>query len=238
MSKRLFDLVLVGLTAPVWLPVLLVTMLLMLLIEGRPIFYRSNRRVGMDRTLPIMKFRTMVRNAEAVYNRQTVPVTNQRFLNTPIDSPLYTKLGRLIEKCQFTELPQVFHVVAGHMSIIGNRPLPENVVASLREAFPRAEDRFLSPSGLTGLVQLIGRQEISDGDRLALESHYCRAARENYSARLDFLILLYTILISLRLMPHFSLRNAHGLIDRYSPSPTQGMAMADSGAARVEQESP
>lgn len=113
MSKRLFDLFAVALTSPIWLPVLVVTTLLMAVLEGRPIFYRSSRRVTRHLNMRILKFRTMVRNAETIFNRDVVPIVGQRFLNTPPDSPLFTPLGRRIEKFQITELPQVFHVIAG-----------------------------------------------------------------------------------------------------------------------------
>lgn len=217
MSKRLFDLLAVIATSPVWLPVFVATVLLMFVFEGRPVFYRSQRRVRRHLTMPILKFRTMVRNAEAVCNRETVPVATQRFLNISLDSPLYTRLGRWIERFQITELPQIVHVIAGQMTIVGNRPLPENVIASLKEVYPNAEERFRTPAGLTGLVQLIGREQTSDGDRLALESHYCRATEENYSVLLDVLVLAFTILIVLRLMQPFSVLGAHAFIDRFAP---------------------
>ena len=173
MPKRLFDLLAVIASLPVWLPVFVATVLLMFVLEGRPVFYRSQRRVRRHLTMPILKFRTMVRNAEAVCDRETVPVATQRFLNISLDSPPFTRLGRWIERFQITELPQSVNVIVGQMTIVGNRPLPENVIASLKEVYPNAEERFRTPAGLTGMVQLIGREQTSDGDRLALESHYC-----------------------------------------------------------------
>lgn len=217
MSKRIFDLMAVIVTSPVWFPVFVLTVILMFIFEGRPILYQSNRRVGRTLNIKILKFRTMVRNAELIYNRENVPVVGQRFLNISLDSPLYTPLGRWLERFQITELPQIVHVVAGQMTIVGNRPLPENVIASLKEVYPAAEERFRTPAGLTGLVQLIGREHTSDGDRLALESHYCRATEENYSALLDMLVLLFTILIVLRLMQPYTVRQAHAFIGRFSP---------------------
>lgn len=114
------------------------------------------------------------------------------------------------------------------MSIIGNRPLPENVIESLRELHPAVEDRFNTPAGLTGLVQLIGREQISDGERLSLESHYCWAAKKHYSVRLDVLILVCTVLIVLRIIKPFSTAEAHDLIDRFNPSPRRKQARSSS----------
>jgi len=233
MSKRTFDWIAMILTSPIWVPVLLITILLMAIMEGRPIFYGSRRRVQRSLNTRIWKFRTMVRNAESVYNREVVPVTNQRFLNTPSSSPLYTRLGRWIERCQITELPQIFHVMAGQMTIVGNRPLPENVIESLREIYPNVEERFRTPAGLTGLTQLIGREELSDVNRLNLECHYCRASDENYSARLDVLILVYTILIVLRLKRPYNVRQAHELIDRFSPGSWAGVLESSHASATM-----
>lgn len=240
MSKRLFDVLAIILTLPIWLPILILTIILMLLLEGRPIFYRSARRVSRHVNLRIYKFRTMVRNAEAIYNREVVKVVDQRFLNISPNSPLYTPLGRWIEKLQITELPQILHVITGHMSIVGNRPLPENVIASLREAYPKAEERFRTCAGLTGLVQLIGRQDISDGDRLELESHYCMAVDEDYSAQLDLRILLFTVLIVLRLMQPFTVDEAHALLRRFSPRAGAGPIdeTQSTSSTLVEQEVP
>ena len=221
MSKRLFDLIIVVLSIPIWLPVLIGTTVIALVVNGWPVFYPSLRRVYRKESARVYKFRTMVRNAAAIYNRETVPVTNQRFLNTPISSPLYTPVGRLIERCQFTELPQIFTVLSGKMSLVGNRPLPENVIDSLREVHPMVEERFLAPCGLTGLVQLIGRDEISDRDRLVLEIHYCKGAAQHYSAWMDFQILAFTVFIHSRLMRPFTLDQAHAFIDRFKVQSTE-----------------
>jgi len=164
-------------------------------------------------SIRIVKFRTMMRDAERVFNRESVPVSNNiRFLNTPADSPLYTPIGRLIERLALTEIPQLLHVLKGDMSLVGNRPLPESVVAALAEAFPQVTDRFLTPSGITGPVQLVGRSAISDEDRLMLEGTYCRVARDHYSWRLDFMILLYTVLVTQRLVPPFGVTELRQLM--------------------------
>jgi lipopolysaccharide/colanic/teichoic acid biosynthesis glycosyltransferase len=196
-SKRIFDLVVVFGMAPIWLPVLVVCALALLAFEGRPVFYVSRRRVHGEVVMPILKFRTLRRNADALFNRETVPVTAQRFLNLPLDSPLYTRTGRIIERLMLTELPQIWHVIQGRMSVVGNRPLPVNVVESLREAHPGVDMRFLAPAGLTGPVQLVGRDCIEDGDRLALEFAYVARVSRTNVVFFDLGVLTMTVAASL-----------------------------------------
>src|SRR5690606_12204205 len=124
--------------------------------------------------------------------------------------------GRVIERFGVTELPQFVHVLSGKMSIVGNRPLPENVVTCLREEYRDADDRFLSPAGLTGPVQLVGRQAISDHDRLSLEGAYSRACLTSYSVLLDMKILMLTVLIVLGLRSSLQLTDVHQLIAKHT----------------------
>jgi lipopolysaccharide/colanic/teichoic acid biosynthesis glycosyltransferase len=217
--KRAFDLV-VGLSMVLaLLPVLSVLAICLLLLEGRPIFYVSCRRTDRGPPRNVAKFRTMRREADRIANRDTLPVDGTRFLNLPRDSPLYTPMGRFIERMMMTEMPQLLHVLQGHMSLIGNRPLPENVVRSLAEAYPHAERRFLVRAGLTGPVQLVGRDGLSDAARLEIEIAYCEAVLRSYSATLDALILLYTVFAGLT--PRFRLtrEGVLALILRHGGSP-------------------
>lgn len=192
-KKRAFDITVCVMTSVVWIPLMAACAFLIWYFEGRPIFYVSERRVLGKKTIPLLKFRTMVRHADKIANRNTVPIDGVRFLNLSIDSPLYTRIGRSIERFHLTELPQILHIVRGHMTFIGNRPLPENVIACLKEQFPQVEDRFLTPSGLTGPVQLAGRSKVSDQQRLQLEIGYCRFCSESYSVVVDCAILARTV---------------------------------------------
>lgn len=217
-NKRMFDVVVVTLAAVAWLPAVLVSMLMVLLTSGRPVFYRSNRLVNSGGPTKVVKFRTMVKNADKLVNRSTVPITNTRFLNIAPDSPLYTKVGRFLERCGLTEIPQLFHVLSGKMSLVGNRPLPTNVMQALLEEYPYAGDRFLTPAGLTGPAQLVGRDSLSDSERLRIEGAYCHAALDSYRLRLDFTILLTTVLIVARLQAPLTYTGVMDLIARNSGS--------------------
>ena len=153
----------------------------------------------------------MQRNADKILNRDTVPVVHTVFLNIPRDFSVYTRVGRIIERLALTELPQLLHVLSGQMSLIGSRPLPKRVMDILRSRHPFTEDRFLTQGGLTGPVQLVGRDAISDAERLALEADYCRiAASDAYRIRLDLWLLLYTVIVVItprRLMTPGEVRN-------------------------------
>jgi lipopolysaccharide/colanic/teichoic acid biosynthesis glycosyltransferase len=213
--KRAFDIVVTLLAAITWLPAILLSMLAVVVLDGPPPFYVSLRRVYRRKSIYVWKFRTMRRNADTIANRDTVPMAGTRFLNIEKDSPLYTWVGRQIERCAFTELPQLFHVLAGHMSLVGNRPLPENVIAALKESIPWAEDRFESPAGITGPIQLAGRDRLSDAQRIVLESSYCHVAASSYSMWLDLLILYYTVLVVVSLHRPFTFAQIAGLIARF-----------------------
>lgn len=238
LAKRTFDVLVTLAAAPTWIPALLLTAAAIALSEGLPVFYVSRRVVSPGRTAPIIKFRTMVRNADKVYNRATVPVTEGvRFLNVPPDSELYTRVGRTIERLAFTEIPQLLLVLKGDMSLVGSRPLPEAVMASLREAHADVDGRLLTPAGMTGPAQLVGRERMSDRQRLDIEKAYCRIASTANTWKLDFLILLFTVLHALRLKHPMKVDEVRAFMVRHGGL---GNAFADEpdGMGCAEPESP
>jgi lipopolysaccharide/colanic/teichoic acid biosynthesis glycosyltransferase len=235
LRKRAFDLTVCLLASVFWVPLMALCALLIWCLEGRPVFYVSRRRVFKNKNIRLLKFRTMVKNADTLANRETVPLDGVRFLNIPPDSPLYTRTGRIIERFHLTELPQVLHIVRGDMTFIGNRPLPENVIACLRADFPQVEDRFLASSGLTGPVQLVGRAKLSDEDRLRLEIEYCRLVASSYSTVLDFIILAKTVLCVLGIQRFLHPDETLRLMRRYTetaPTPLFEGAGGVRGGAR------
>ena len=214
--KRLFDLAIIFTTVWIWLPLQGIAAMALLATNGMPVLYRSRRRVFRDQSASIVKFRTMVRNAEQLFNRDTVPIRDTRFLNLPITSRCYTRTGRWVERFMFTELPQFWQVLSGTLTLVGNRPLPENVISALDSDFVGVAGRFEIPCGLTGPVQLVNRERIADRDRLNVECAYAKACELNYSFRLDFLILLYTVLIGFHLKPLYDAPQALALIEKYT----------------------
>jgi lipopolysaccharide/colanic/teichoic acid biosynthesis glycosyltransferase len=196
-KKRIFDLLFTLLTLPIWGLAVLLVAALNVTFNGLPIFYVSLRRVFGKRSYRLVKFRTMIRGADRIANRRTIPCDGQRFLNIDYDAEIYTPFGRWIERHFLTELPQFIHVLSGRMSVVGNRPLPDDVVAALLEVHPDAEDRFAVPCGLLGPVQLVGRERLSDERRLRLEILYCQICQSDYRFGLDFLLILDVVLVLL-----------------------------------------
>lgn len=229
--KRTLDLAIVVLVAPVWTVVLVLTASAIAVTSGFPVLYVSSRRVAQNRSARIYKLRVMVKHADRIVNRDTVPIDGARFLNIPSTSPVYTKVGRWIERCSLTELPQLINVLRGEMSIIGNRPLPENVVAALKTSFPNVEERFGTPAGLAGPVQLVGRDQLDDSSRLELEIAYCELCHRAYSPWFDLLVLVNTVLICLRLRRRFTVAEVKALMLRSGQRRPSQNGMATSTAA-------
>ncbi|MGE0143873.1 MAG: sugar transferase [Planctomycetota bacterium] len=229
--KRVLDLAIVIFGAPIWAIALVLAASAIALTSGFPVLYVSSRRVARNRSARIYKLRVMVKHADRIVNRDTVPIDGARFLNIPSTSPVYTRVGRWIERCSLTELPQLFNVLRGEMSIIGNRPLPENVVAALSTSFPNVEDRFGTPAGLAGPVQLVGRDQLDDASRLELEIAYCELCRRAYSPLLDLFVLTNTVLICLRLRRRFTVEEVKALLVRLGRRHASKSGMTSPSAA-------
>jgi exopolysaccharide biosynthesis polyprenyl glycosylphosphotransferase len=145
-------------------------------------------RVGLNRRrFRMYKFRTMVVNAEFLQlsiehlNEATGPVFKMA------DDPRVTRLGRLLRRTSLDELPQLFNVLRGEMSLVGPRPLPERDVAGFREG--RLIRRFSVPPGITCLWQISGRSRLGFDDWIRLDLQYI----DEWSLALDLRILLRTI---------------------------------------------
>ena len=136
-SKRLFDLVLITLLLPILVPVGLVISVLILVTDGRPILYISERMTSSTRSFRLWKFRTMtvVPEESGVSGRHK---TNR-----------ITKLGRLLRRIHADEIPQAWNVIWGHLSFVGPRPPLRSVV----EEFPEVYGKVLEcRPGLTGMA--------------------------------------------------------------------------------------
>jgi exopolysaccharide biosynthesis polyprenyl glycosylphosphotransferase len=184
--KRLFDVLVALVGLIVMLPFFLVVGLATLLDSGLPIFFRQTRGGERGRPFQMLKFRTMVRNAEAMLP-QLVRVEE---LSDPMfklkADPRVTRVGRLLRRTSIDELPQLINVLRGEMSIVG--PRPEQLDLVDRYA-PEHQFRLQVKPGITGPMQVYGRGELTFDERLAVEREYV----ENLSIGRDVRIVLMTL---------------------------------------------
>ena len=183
--KRSFDLVVSGLVLLVGLPVWLLIAAAIKLDSRGPVLYRD-RRIGVgEREFGMLKFRTMIRDAEA---RQVELEERNEAAGALFKirrDPRVTRLGRILRRLSIDELPQLLNVLLGQMSLVGPRPLPVRDYAKL-EAWHRK--RYLVLPGITGLWQISGRSTLTFDDLVRLDFYYI----ENWSIWLDISILIKT----------------------------------------------
>ena len=194
--KRVIDVVLATVIIILCSPLLLATALAILLLEGWPVLYISRRYVSPTHTVPVFKFRTMVRDANAPKYRLAERFMRNGYLDIPRTCEVYTTIGRFLERTQIVELPQMFNVLFHGMSLIGNRPLPEANVKLLRQ-YEGWEKRFESPAGISGIAQVAGKLSLQPAQRLALEGAYSEAYRKGNIVRCDIIVLIYTLRVIL-----------------------------------------
>jgi exopolysaccharide biosynthesis polyprenyl glycosylphosphotransferase len=184
--KRAFDILCSGIALWLLLPLLLAVMVAIKLTSRGPIFFRQ-KRVGLhSREFSMLKFRSMVVNAEALKetlaqaNEQTGPVFKMR------NDPRVTAVGRFIRKYSIDELPQLVNVLRGDMSIVGPRPpVPKEVVKY--DAWQRR--RLSVRPGLTCIWQVSGRNQISFEDWMYLDMQYI----DHWSLARDFNLIFRTV---------------------------------------------
>lgn len=175
--KRAFDVLVSAALLLLLLPVLLFIALLIKLEGKGPVFYTSPRAGRNYRMFSFYKFRTMV--ADADKQLHALKHLNQYNGNDqgPVfykvsNDPRVTRLGSFLRNSSLDELPQLFNVLKGDMSLVGNRPLPLYEAASLTtDAWA---ERFLAPAGITGLWQISkrGKKDMSVEERISLDINY------------------------------------------------------------------
>ncbi len=176
--KRLFDLLVVIAFAPLWVPAVGMVALWVLVRAGRPILYRQTR-VGRDGAVfEVIKFRTMVRDAESDGHAR---------LATQDDDRVVPAL-RWMRSTRADELPQLWNVVRGEMSLVGPRPERPELVAEIVERVPGYVRRNELPPGVTGLAQVHGRYGTDAEYKLGYDLQYL----VNWSIVVDVQILVRT----------------------------------------------
>ncbi len=184
--KRGFDLVVSGLVLLLGLPLWLAIAAAVKLSSRGPVFYRDTR-VGLgEREFGMLKFRTM--QADAAGRQAELEASNEA--DGPLfkirEDPRVTSVGALLRRFSIDEVPQVWNVLCGEMSLVGPRPLPLRDYQQLEGWHLK---RYLVLPGLTGLWQISGRSDLSFDDLVRLDFYYL----EDWSIWLDIAILARTV---------------------------------------------
>lgn len=185
-AKRAIDITLSLLAMPLLLPLLALIALAVRIDSPGPVLF-TQQRTGRDgERFAMYKFRTMVRDAEAL----KASLAHLNILPPPDfkipDDPRITRVGRFLRKTSLDELPQVFNVLRGEMSIVG--PRPTSFAPSTYSLWHTA--RLEVRPGITGRWQIMGRNEATFDERLRMDIAYIR----NMSIREDLRIILMTVL--------------------------------------------
>ena len=189
--KRIFDLIITILAMIISSPLFLTIMLLVYLDSPGPIFYVSKRIKENGEIFGMIKFRTMVVDADKQLQQVTKNDENGNLIHKLPDDPRVTRFGRFLRKTSMDELPQLFNILRGDMSWVGPRPeLPEMV--DLYEPWQRK--RFTVPQGLTGWWQVNGRSDKPMHLYTEDDLYYI----QNYSLWLDIQILFKTVWVVIR----------------------------------------
>jgi exopolysaccharide biosynthesis polyprenyl glycosylphosphotransferase len=178
--KRTMDIVVSAIALLIALPIMLIiAALIKLTSPGGPVLFRQPR-VGLhDKRFTVYKFRSMIPDAEA----QTGPV-----VATP-DDDRCTPVGRVLRRLSLDELPQLFNILTGDMSLVGPRPMPIFLVERFTEEIPRYLERHQVRPGLTGWAQV---NDLRGGEAFADRAMYDIYYVENWSLALDLKILILT----------------------------------------------
>jgi len=190
-AKRIFDLVVVFLASPFWLPVFIViAVLIKITSPGAPAIFAQLRTGRGGRRFRMYKFRSMVPDAEKLKEKYA-HLNELQWPDFKItNDPRITSVGRILRKTSLDELPQLLNVIRGEMSLVG--PRPTSFSAETYQLWHT--ERLDVVPGLTGLWQIIGRAQLEFDDRLRLDIAYIERA----SLWFDINILIRTVLAVFR----------------------------------------
>lgn len=185
--KRIFDLVVTLAAMPFFAPLMLIVAIAIKLDSPGPVFFTQQRVGFRKRLFPMIKFRSMYTDAE----KRMAEIEHLNEAEGPIfkmaNDPRVTRVGKFIRKTSLDELPQLFNVLRGHMSLVGPRPMSLRDVGLFDRSIQRK--RFSVRPGLTCLWQISGRSNLPFEKWLELDIMYI----ESWSLTLDLKVLLKTI---------------------------------------------
>ena len=160
--KRLFDILSAGILAVILIPLWIIVAILIKVDSKGPVFFKQGRRTKDGKVFQMLKFRSMVVDAEhmgaGLFNYE--------------NDPRVTKIGRFLRNTSIDELPQLFNILMGDMSVVGPRPCVTYELGEFETLNKRYKKRFEVKAGLTGLAQVKGRNDISWDEKVGFDNQY------------------------------------------------------------------
>ena len=175
LRKYIFDIFLISIFSPFILTALTLVTLLLVLFDGRPIIFKSHRLGTNQKVFTMYKFRSMVLDA---------PIVETDLMGSP--SSYITKFGGFLRTTSLDELPQLFNVITGQMSLVGPRPALPSQFKLNKIRLERGTSNY--KPGITGLTQVKGRDNLSLQDTIFFDHLYC----SRHSLVYDLLIIIST----------------------------------------------
>ncbi len=184
--KRIFDIVISAILLLLTLPIGLICAVAVHMEDGGSIIYRQQRLTEGGKIFDILKFRSMIPDAEST--GQAVPATE--------GDARITRVGRWLRRFRLDELPQLWNIVKGDMSLVGPRPERPQLAGEYTRVHPEFAFRLRVKAGLTGYAQVVGTYDTAPLDKLKMDLMYI----EQYTLLLDMRILLMTVKTAI--LPH------------------------------------
>jgi exopolysaccharide biosynthesis polyprenyl glycosylphosphotransferase len=191
MLKRIFDLAITILTLPVALPLFAIITLAIRLEGPGPVLFRQQRVGENGRLFEMVKFRSMITNAEQLRTIVERQDPEGHLIHKSPEDPRVTRVGRILRRTSLDELPQLWNILKGEMSLVGPRPELPYLVDRYE---PWQHKRFAVPPGITGWWQVNGRSDKPMHLHTEDDLYYV----QHYSILLDLQILLKTVFVVLR----------------------------------------
>ncbi len=213
--KRTLDIIVCLFLSVVLSPLLLLIALLVKLYDGGPVFYTQERLTKDGRVFRIIKFRSMRVDSEEKSGARLAAKGDSRV----------TPVGRVLRKMHLDELPQLFNIIRGDMSIVGPRPERPEIAAEYEKEIPEFSYRLKVPAGLTGYAQVYGKYNTKPYDKLKLDLTYI----ENYSLLLDLQLVASTVKIL------FQKENTEG-VDKTQTTASTGEEIVVSDKKQLERD--
>ena len=191
-AKRLFDVILSAIGIIVAAPIMLVIALCIKIYDGGPVLFTQDRLTEGGKVFKVYKFRSM-----------RVADESAEYIMTRKNDSRVTPVGKIIRNIHFDELPQLFNILKGDMSIVGPRPECPQLAEEYQQIIPQFHYRLKVKAGLTGYAQVYGKYNTTPYEKLKMDLHYI----ENYSFFLDLKLIVLTVRIL------FQKENTEGIED-------------------------